>query len=334
MNKIEESMKPMNTISKYDTIKIKVHIGVHWFIFSRYILAKTLNVIKICEKDCNRIAYELKKKLVIGQYFDVDLNEFQSILFELMNDFGYKEVYKEKYLMMYKFNSNRFPFIILIAGTKCIGKSTIANYLSERLNISNVLQTKIVSIVMSNINEKYDLVDKFQSESVEENLKSYFEQSSLIRKGCNLDMLKAYKEGKPVILEGHHIIPNQFITNDENLNCTIKLNMPILKDENKHDKDIRNEINSLNSKGLIIPFLLTIKENSHLKYFSKSKSKDKLSIFETFREIQKFLLKNNDENNRNFIVFDVSDKSEIDIIDEMNTIVLNKIEEFINSLKN
>lgn len=334
MDKNEENIKQLNTISKYDTIKIKIHIGVHWFIFSRYILAKTLNVINIDEKDCNKIAYELKKKLVNSQLFDVNLDEFQSILFNIMNDFGYKEVYKEKYIMMYKFNSNRFPFIILIAGTKCIGKSTLANYLSERLNISNVLQTKIVSIVMSNIDKKYDFSNIFTSDSIEENLKIYIEQSSLIRKGCNLDMLKAYKEGKAVILEGHHIIPDQFIITDENCDNNIKLNMPLLKDESKHDKDIRNEINSLNTRGLIIPFLFTINEKTHLKYFSQSKFKDTPNVYCNLRQIQKFLIKNNEESNSNFILIDVSDKKINEIINEMNTIVLNKIEVFIKSLNN
>jgi 2-phosphoglycerate kinase len=45
--------------------------------------------------------------------------------------------------------------IILIFGAPCIGKSLIANNLAERLNISNVLQTDIVEIVMRDLDGHY-----------------------------------------------------------------------------------------------------------------------------------------------------------------------------------
>lgn len=41
--------------------------------------------------------------------------------------------------------------IILIFGAPCMGKSLLANNLAERLNISNVLQTDIVEMVMRSI---------------------------------------------------------------------------------------------------------------------------------------------------------------------------------------
>jgi hypothetical protein len=34
-------------ISKYDIVKVKVHLDQHFFIFSRYILANVLRVIKV-----------------------------------------------------------------------------------------------------------------------------------------------------------------------------------------------------------------------------------------------------------------------------------------------
>jgi hypothetical protein len=34
-------------ISKYDVIKVKVHLEEHFFVFSRYILANVLRVIKV-----------------------------------------------------------------------------------------------------------------------------------------------------------------------------------------------------------------------------------------------------------------------------------------------
>jgi 2-phosphoglycerate kinase len=45
--------------------------------------------------------------------------------------------------------------IIIIFGAPCIGKSLIANCLAERLNVSNVLQTDIVEIVMRDLGSNY-----------------------------------------------------------------------------------------------------------------------------------------------------------------------------------
>jgi hypothetical protein len=39
--------KPKTKISKYDIIKVKVHLNEHFFVFSRYLLANTLRVIKV-----------------------------------------------------------------------------------------------------------------------------------------------------------------------------------------------------------------------------------------------------------------------------------------------
>jgi hypothetical protein len=38
---------PKTKISKYDIIKVKVHLDQHFFVFSRYLLANTLRVIKV-----------------------------------------------------------------------------------------------------------------------------------------------------------------------------------------------------------------------------------------------------------------------------------------------
>jgi hypothetical protein len=39
-----------NKISKYDIVKVTVHLDQHFFVFSRYILANVLRVIKVTTK--------------------------------------------------------------------------------------------------------------------------------------------------------------------------------------------------------------------------------------------------------------------------------------------
>jgi 2-phosphoglycerate kinase len=41
---------------------------------------------------------------------------------------------------MNRFHHQRLPLIILVCGTACVGKSTLATQLAQRLNLPNVLQ--------------------------------------------------------------------------------------------------------------------------------------------------------------------------------------------------
>jgi hypothetical protein len=44
---MEKEKKKKVKISKYDIIKVKVYLEEHFFVFSRYILANVLRVIKV-----------------------------------------------------------------------------------------------------------------------------------------------------------------------------------------------------------------------------------------------------------------------------------------------
>lgn len=314
-------------ISKYDLIKIKVFLGQHWFVFSRYILAGILQVIHINERDSQKIAYLLKKKLVEQGLTTVSLGDFQVQLFNLLFELGYDQSFKNRYLMMNKFYSNRAPLIILIAGSVLVGKSSIANQLSERINISNVLQTKIVSYVMSALSPEYNFLPFWKHESTDECLKNYIYESEQIRKGCSLDMIKAYKEGKPVILEGHHIIPTNFI--DKNDHGEIVLHTLPNLNETLHEKSIREEIQSLKTKGLIIPFLITLNEDSHREFLNNDNllpPQEKQHAFEVFRGIQDYLIKNNNY----FIEIDGSNSNQQAIVESIHRKIIDTIEQRYN----
>jgi pantothenate kinase-related protein Tda10 len=44
------------------------------------------------------------------------------------------------FLVTFRFHHQRVPLVILVCGTACVGKSTIATQLAQRLNLPNVLQ--------------------------------------------------------------------------------------------------------------------------------------------------------------------------------------------------
>lgn len=77
------------------------------------------------------------------------------MLFQLMREKNLHQDCITRYQMTSKFFRSRTPLIIFIQGAPKIGKSIIATYLAERLNISNVLQTSIVEMMMKLIDDKF-----------------------------------------------------------------------------------------------------------------------------------------------------------------------------------
>ena len=81
------------------------------------------------------------------------------------------------------------------------------------MNISNVLQTEIVEVLMETMNETYltDNIKLKEYTNEEELLKDYKNRCRLVRRGGNTDIQKALKEGKPLIIEGFAVDPNLYV---------------------------------------------------------------------------------------------------------------------------
>ena len=197
----------------YDMIKIKVRLGEnHYFILSRFLISRMLTLCRVRKVDAINIAKAIKKHFIECNLMETTQTELQCIIFQIMVRFGYESSIP-KYQMVNQFYAKRTPMVILVLGAPCIGKSLIANNLAERLNVSNVLQTSIVEIVMRLIDERYQrtLMDLDEIEDEETLLVRFKQYCRIIRQGVSVDIQKCLSEGKPVIIEGNGIIPELYI---------------------------------------------------------------------------------------------------------------------------
>ena len=126
--------------------------------------------------------------------------------------------------------------VILVGGTACIGKSSLATQLAERLNLSTVLKTGIINELVHNI-LRFPLIPSsclsvlcsqkkiffgFRDnpgqavdepvkasffESKEALLEKFSEECCLVKKGLDAEFHKCFKEGKSIIVEGIHVNP-------------------------------------------------------------------------------------------------------------------------------
>ncbi|KAL1215058.1 hypothetical protein V5N11_007639 [Cardamine amara subsp. amara] len=213
---------PRNASSKYDFVKVKVWLGDnadHYYVLSRFLVCRMLTVTKIPNHEAIKISLELKKLLIDNSLLDVSQSDLETNLFKLMERRGYGEEYINRYNMMTKFHHQRVPLVILVCGTACVGKSTIATQLAQRLNLPNVLQTDMVyELLRTATDAPLTSTPVWTREfgSSEELITEFCRECRIVRKGLGGDLKKAMKDGKPIIIEGRHLDPSIYLMNDEN----------------------------------------------------------------------------------------------------------------------
>ncbi|XP_024400920.1 uncharacterized protein [Physcomitrium patens] len=213
------------TASKYDFVKVKVWLGAnsdHYYILSRFLISRMLLVTKIPNHVAIKISLELKKLLIDNSLLDVSQSDLEANLFKLMERRGYGAEYIERYKMMTRFHHQRMPLIILVCGTACVGKSTLATQLAQRLNLPNVLQTDMVYELLRTTTDHVNSAPLASTPvwardfaSSEELITEFCRECRVVRKGLDGDLKKAMKDGKPVIIEGLHLDPAIYLMNEE-----------------------------------------------------------------------------------------------------------------------
>lgn len=198
--------------SKYDFIKVRVWLGEareHYYVLSRFLISRHLTATKVPQQKAVKIALDVKKLLVDKGRLDISQDELEAELFGLLNSRGYGQEYIERYRLFNTFFQQRRPLIILIAGTGCTGKSTLAQQLASRLNLPNVLQTDML----------HELLRLGGSGLVPEEsiwhrrlgpaglLAEFESECRVVRQAVAGDLAKCLGDGKSLILEGLHLDP-------------------------------------------------------------------------------------------------------------------------------
>lgn len=239
-----------NGSSKYDFVKVKVWLGDnadHYYVLSRFLLSRMLTVTKIPNHVALKIALELKKLLIDNSLLDVSQSDLEANLFKLMERRGYGQEYINRYKMMTRFHHQRVPLVILVCGTACVGKSTIATQLAQRLNLPNVLQTDMVYELLRTSTDAPLTSSPIWARdfsSSEELITEFCRECRIVRKGLAGDLKKAMKDGKPIIIEGMHVDPSIYLMDEENKST---------KTDENDIKDKENNASALSSHS----------ENSH-----------------------------------------------------------------------
>jgi 2-phosphoglycerate kinase len=78
-----------------------------------------------------QVALEVKKTLVDGDLLDVSQAQLEGVIFRVMRKRAFGDDFVSRYRMLTAFHMKRAPLVVLICGSVCTGKSTIAAKLSQ-----------------------------------------------------------------------------------------------------------------------------------------------------------------------------------------------------------
>ncbi|EFJ08594.1 hypothetical protein SELMODRAFT_448010 [Selaginella moellendorffii] len=287
------SRPPRHATSKYDFVKVRVWLGEnsdHYYVFSRFLLSRMLTVTKIPHHVAIKIALELKKLLVDNSLLDVSQTDLEANVFKLMERRGYGTDYINRYKMMTRFHHQRIPLIILVCGTACVGKSTIATQLAQRLNLPNVLQASYLSlrvlVVRLHLASQTDMVYELlrssteapltstpiwerQFETKEELITEFCRECRIVRKGLDGDLTKAMKDGKPVIIEGIHLDPSIYLMEENGRASPVNKAEDGDSEKSPAQCDGKQQLNehengsAAKPKAIIVPIVLSMADIDH-----------------------------------------------------------------------
>ena len=177
-----------NPSSKYDFVKVRVNLNSeHYYTFSRSLLCRVLQSIGVKVIDAVKMALDLKKLLVDKGKLEITQKTLERELFSLVLQNGYPQRVLDLYKMIHALHIERIPFIVIVKALNELDSAGI--YLCSRLNLTLLIQTKIVLSIVKDL--------KLESTATND--------EQLVLAGIRNDIRKCFKEGKQCIIEGMHL---------------------------------------------------------------------------------------------------------------------------------
>ena len=99
------------------------------------------------------------------------------------------------------------PLVVLIGGTTGVGKSTLATMLAARLGVTRVIATDVIRQVLRAFFTHEAMPSVHYSAFEAGGVQGYRVQAERVATGVDAIVERAAAEGKPVIVEGVHVVP-------------------------------------------------------------------------------------------------------------------------------
>jgi 2-phosphoglycerate kinase len=184
---------------------IVVHRG-HGLPYSKGVMAQALSATALSQERSFELARLIERRLGERGQPEIDVAALHALAEDvLLAEEG--EVVAARYRGWRRLDRLERPLVVVIGGTTGVGKSTLASMLAARLGVNRVIATDVIRQVLRAFFTYEAMPTVHHSAFDAGGIAGYRDQADRVGTGIAAIVERAAAEGKPVVVEGVHVVP-------------------------------------------------------------------------------------------------------------------------------
>jgi 2-phosphoglycerate kinase len=184
---------------------IVVHRG-HGLPYSKGLMAQALSATALSQGRAFELARQIEERLAEREEAEIDVAALHALAEEvLLAEEG--ATVAGRYRGWRRLDRLERPLVVLIGGTTGVGKSTLATMLAARLGVNRVIATDVIRQVLRAFFTWEAMPTVHHSAFEAGGIAGYRDQAERVGTGISAIVERAAAEGKPVVVEGVHVVP-------------------------------------------------------------------------------------------------------------------------------
>jgi 2-phosphoglycerate kinase len=182
-----------------------MHRG-HGLPYSKGLMAQALSATALPQERSFELARLIERRLADRDEREIDVAALDALAEEVLRaEEG--EVVARRYRDWRRLDRLERPLVVVIGGTTGVGKSTLATMLAARLGVNRVIATDVIRQVLRAFFTQEAMPTVHHSAFEAGGIAGYRDQAERVGTGIAAIVERAAAEGKPVVVEGVHVVP-------------------------------------------------------------------------------------------------------------------------------
>src|SRR5919197_647415 len=184
---------------------IVVHQG-HGLPFSKGLTAQALSATGLPLERSFELARVVERRLEERGLAQIEVAELRGVCEDVLRD-EEGETAVRRFRDWRRLDRLERPLVVMIGGTTGVGKSTLATMLAARLGVTRVIATDVIRQVLRAFFTHEAMPSVHSSAFEAGGVEGYSSQADRVATGIDAIVERAAGEGKPVVVEGVHVVP-------------------------------------------------------------------------------------------------------------------------------
>jgi 2-phosphoglycerate kinase len=184
---------------------IVIHKG-HGLPYSKGLTAQALSATGLAPERSFELARMVERRLVELEAQEVDVARLRELTEDVLRAEEGEDAVR-RFRNWRRLDRLERPLVVMIGGTTGVGKSTLATMLAARLGVTRVIATDVIRQVLRAFFTHEAMPSVHHSAFEAGGVEGYRTQAARVATGIDAIVERAAGEGKPVVVEGVHVVP-------------------------------------------------------------------------------------------------------------------------------